>query len=397
MGKVYHGRDNLLRDVAIKEFSLSQSEDFDTKDRLRLKEDFYTEACLLANLKHEALPTVYNYVVEGDTPYLIMEFIEGENLQKRLEQLRRSGGQFAIKTVRLWAEELLNILIYLHEQNPPVFHRDIKPKNLKTRNDKICLLDFGLSKGLPGKQTKPGYTLSYAPIEQINNGKTVPQTDLYALGATLYYLLIGEGPIDAAQREKEIKGGRDPLRHIKELREGLDDAFAGAIMKALSLNAQYRPPSARAMLAMLKSQSSKGEEDENEETVVRPGSRLEAMKRWKVGKPAIRRWVVVAFALVTLSLLGIGVYKLLPTTPTVTANRNGRSLAQTGRLNVSRNLYERPFNTAKIIQTLPKGAEVQIQDESQDDDPKWYQVIATSGTTGWVSCTKSEAPCLTSK
>jgi serine/threonine protein kinase len=111
-----------------------------------LAEAFEREARLLNTLHHPILPHVSDYFSEGSDHFLVMEFIEGEDLS---EVLKRDGA-FAVDNVVTWTLELLDGLDYLHSQDPPVIHRDIKPGNLKiTSRGNIVLLDFGLAKESP--------------------------------------------------------------------------------------------------------------------------------------------------------------------------------------------------------------------------------------------------------
>ena len=127
--------------VALKEANIA------TDDSSR--REFESEARLLANLQHQALPKVMDYFTEGDVDYLVMEYIPGYDL---LELLRRRGSPFHVNLVLHLADELLDVLVYLHGSKPPILHRDIKPANLKlTQREEVYLLDFGLAKGTAGK------------------------------------------------------------------------------------------------------------------------------------------------------------------------------------------------------------------------------------------------------
>jgi serine/threonine protein kinase len=94
-----------------------------------------------------------------------------------------------------WAEQICEILIYLHSQNPPVIHRDLTPDNLVLRVDgKLVLIDFGAANAFVGTATGTMVgKQSYMPIEQLR-GKSVPQSDIFSLGGTIYFLLTGEDP-----------------------------------------------------------------------------------------------------------------------------------------------------------------------------------------------------------
>src|SRR5205814_6254445 len=173
---------------------------------------------LLARLSHPALPRVSDHFTEGTGQFLVMQFVEGPDIEEMRRE--RVGGAFPAAQVLTWADQLLDALDYLHTQEPVVIHRDIKPQNLKlTARDQIVLLDFGLAKGAP-LQTRVtasgsvfGYSFNYAPIEQMQGTGTDPRSDLYSLGATLYHLLTGTTPPDALARATAVLNGEpDPLR-----------------------------------------------------------------------------------------------------------------------------------------------------------------------------------------
>src|SRR5207237_1034439 len=193
MGAVYVATDERFHStVAIK-----QTFFFDDP---ALGKAFEREARLLNHLRHAALPKVSDHFIEGTGQFLVMEFIEGADLSDLLEQ----RGAFSLAEVLQWADELLDALDYLHTQQPPIVHRDIKPQNLKlTTRGQIVLLDFGLAKGRPTEAHAStaasvfGYSRSYAPLEQIQGTGTDPRSDLYSFGATLYHLLTGTPPVDA--------------------------------------------------------------------------------------------------------------------------------------------------------------------------------------------------------
>jgi predicted ATPase len=152
-----------------------------------------------------------------------------------------------------WADQLLDVLTYLHSQDPPVVHRDIKPHNLKLNgHGAVILLDFGLAKGAPGQppaeRSLAGYTLHYAAPEQLRGEPTTAATDLYALAATLYDLLAAVKPPDALKRLVAIATGQpDPLRPLHTLNPAVPAALAAVIHQALALAPQARFADAAAM------------------------------------------------------------------------------------------------------------------------------------------------------
>ena len=165
---------------------------------------FNSEASVLSKLKHPLLPRVIDYFEESGRLYLIMDFIPGDHLGELLKQRHSS---FDLSQVLLWADQLLEVLEYIHSYQPPILHHDIKPQNLKLlKGGKIILLDFGLVKGALAQLSRTtgtsifGYTEQYSPLEQIQGKPTDPRSDLFSLAATLYYLMTNVQPPSALDR-----------------------------------------------------------------------------------------------------------------------------------------------------------------------------------------------------
>ncbi|HEX8070800.1 MAG TPA: DNA translocase FtsK [Pyrinomonadaceae bacterium] len=249
MGTVYEALDERLsRRVALKETRMQSEE---------LRRAFTREASLLANLLHPVLPRVLDHFNEGAGQYIVMEFIGGDDLGK---VLAARSQPFAYTEVLRWAEQLLDALQYLHGHVPPVVHRDIKPANLKlTSKGGIILLDFGLAKGAAGEMTKggdsrsvAGYSQNYAALEQIQGERTSPQSDLYALAATLYHLITKRPPADALKRATAVINGEpDPLIWVHNLVPEVPPRIADVLTRALALQPTRRPASAAVMRAEL--------------------------------------------------------------------------------------------------------------------------------------------------
>ncbi len=194
MGAVYRATDiNLGVQVAVKENL------FTTEEYAR---QFRREATILASLRHAALPRVTDhFVIEGEGQYLVMDFIEGEDLRERLER----DGPVSEDTAVSWFVEVCDALAYLHSRTPPIVHRDIKPGNIKiTPDNEAVLVDFGLAKVLEesGSTTTgaKAMTPGFSPPEQYGAGRTDPRTDIYALAATLYTALTASIPEDSLER-----------------------------------------------------------------------------------------------------------------------------------------------------------------------------------------------------
>ena len=200
-GAVYKAADERFqsrRVVAIKEMSDAQ---LTPAEKAKAIQDFRQEADLLVLLKHPNLPDVSDFFEETSKAYLVMEFIEGETLEKRQDDVR---GPLPEGLVMGWALQLCDVLQYLHTQTPPVIFRDMKPSNVMvTKNGQIKLIDFGIARVFKSNSAKDTTSLGsngYAPFEQYGGKQTDARSDMYALGATLYDLLTNTTPTDAVKR-----------------------------------------------------------------------------------------------------------------------------------------------------------------------------------------------------
>jgi serine/threonine protein kinase len=250
MGAVFIATDERFGStVAIKET-------FFTDEKFR--KAFEREARLLNSLRHGALPRVSDHFIEGNGQFIVMEFIDGEDLS---EQLESEGKPFAVEDVLVWADQLLDALEYLHTREMPIIHRDIKPQNLKlTSRGQIILLDFGLAKGnssvtesATAAKSVFGYSRNYASLEQIQGTGTDPRSDIYSLAATLYHLLTGVPPADALTRAMNVLSDKpDPLIDAAQIRPEIPSGVSQVLSESMALNAEQRPESAKEMRALLK-------------------------------------------------------------------------------------------------------------------------------------------------
>jgi len=165
---------------------------------------FEEEARTLARLDHPSIPDVRDYFSDGGRNYMVMEYMEGENLEDRLQ---REGKPLPQNEVLRYAIQVCRILEYLSAQTPPLVHHDIKPANIivNRKAESVSLVDFGTAKvrfikggGKLGQAQSSVYgTVGYAPPEQYGDKpQTEPRSDVYALGATLYHLLTNDDPGD---------------------------------------------------------------------------------------------------------------------------------------------------------------------------------------------------------
>ncbi len=240
MGAVYLARDvSLDHEVAVKA-NLHPAPEFTNQ--------FLREARLLASLRHPNLPRVTDYFILEDVQYLVMDYIPGQDLDHLLE----TNGPLPFEQVQAWARQLGSALSYMHRQNPPVIHRDIKPGNIRlSAEGEAILVDFGIAKALSSDQstetTSRGYTPGFAPPEQYGGMRTSPQSDQYALAATLYTLLAGRKPSDAIQRAL----GQAVLTPLSAYAPGVPAAFRAALERGLAIKPEERFASMDEFLAAL--------------------------------------------------------------------------------------------------------------------------------------------------
>jgi serine/threonine protein kinase len=254
MGAVYLARDMELfgRLCVVKQmrpFFATQSE------RRKAEKDFKREAEVLARLNHPGhprVPEVYGYFVEGLDQFLVMKYIEGESLERRLERLKRPLSEAEVTRC---AHEVANALVYLHSRRPePVIHRDIKPANIiLDPEDRVWLVDFGLARAavssgarvmVAGGKTVAAGTPGYTPLEQWQMQPT-PKSDIFALGATMHHLLTFRDPRDRfstfPELDLEILSSLSTFQPLPEVRPDLSPAMVNLVARCLDPDPKRRP------------------------------------------------------------------------------------------------------------------------------------------------------------
>ena len=194
MGSVYRARDlhfpNVVKLVAVKEM-INRAPD--SLVRETIVKNFEREANILATLHHASIPRIYDYFTDENRSYLVLEFINGKDLEAIITQ---SDGFIPEEQVLTWGIELCDVLSYLHNHKPePIIFRDIKPSNVMINQENhIILVDFGIAKAFQSGQkgTMIG-TEGYSPPEQYR-GEANHSADIYALGATLHHLITRRDP-----------------------------------------------------------------------------------------------------------------------------------------------------------------------------------------------------------
>jgi serine/threonine protein kinase len=243
MSVVYLAEDTLLgnRQVAVKELRLPVST---TPEERRESEAWFArEAYILSSLNHDLIPEFYSAFAEGGTSYIVQEYAAGENLN----EIVRLRGPLPESEVLDWALALCGLLAYLHSLDEPVLFRDFKPANIvlcdavAVAPDPVCplkVVDFGIARHYSPRTvgTIIG-TPGYSPPEQYQ-GLATPQSDIYALGATLYRLLTGYDP---------EQGTPFSFPDLRSLAPNVSPELAAVVSRSLRLDPSQRYQSATEM------------------------------------------------------------------------------------------------------------------------------------------------------
>ncbi len=216
-----------------------------------IREQFNLEAQLLITSNHPNIPRGYATFEENGRVYLAMDYVEGKDLEQLLsESLSQTGKPLDEAQALRWLLPICDVLEVMHTRVVPIIHRDIKPANIKLNGAGVpVLIDFGLAKlSRPGptNQAAQGVTPGYAPPEQyLAQGKTDARTDIYAMGATLYTLLVGREPAEAPNRLLVQSGNSgQPLIPARMLNPAISPATARIIDKAMDISPSQRQQSA---------------------------------------------------------------------------------------------------------------------------------------------------------
>lgn len=211
----------------------------------KLKARFLKEAKNIAKLDHQGIIKIHDIFEENNTAYYVMDYIEGENLN---EMVKRDGPLSETKAVE-YIRKVGDALDYIHSRN--MTHFDVKPANIMVRrsDDQPILIDFGLSKqydahGDATSTLMQGVSHGYSPIELYNPGSLSsfsPQTDVYSLAATLYFLLTGNVPPSAS----------DMLENGLSMPSSISDINSSAIFNAMSVSRAKRPQNILSFLGEL--------------------------------------------------------------------------------------------------------------------------------------------------
>jgi len=243
MGAVYlvedmgaFGRQRVIKEM-LQYFDLT-----DPQAVQKAQQRFEAEGRVLARLRHHGIPDISSYFSEGGRNYIVMEYVEGENLLQGLthEDVQANivrGKPYPIKDVLRWGVQLCDVLAYLARQKPPVVHHDIKPANIiiDRNTGEARLVDFGTAKarlvvqpgGQVGVQKSSIYGTGGYAAPEMYNAESSPRSDVYSLAATLYHLLADDDPCDHPFTFPRL--------------DTLEPALRAALQSALHDDAQQRP------------------------------------------------------------------------------------------------------------------------------------------------------------
>ena len=254
MGAIYQAEDRQSdRAVAIKEACLDPVACAENIDQIR--ERLIHEMQVLMPLNHPNIPRIYDQFSGENNAYLVMELIEGQTLMLIQRWVLAQNSLIEESRVLGWAVQILDALAYLHSQSKPIIHRDIKPDNLILSADgRVMLVDFGLMKQIE-RQAKSGPlvhafgTVEFAPPEQYADGAGTDQrTDLYSLGATMYFMLSGKLPPKAVDRMLPTSINISlKLPSLRKINSTVSRHTERVISKAMEIDPEQRYRSAREM------------------------------------------------------------------------------------------------------------------------------------------------------
>lgn len=240
LSAIYLAEKTDKRTVVLKEAVVPAYADEPTKTKA--KELFDREAKMLVKLEHPHIARVFDHFVENGRDYLVLEYVPGQSLR----QLVTREGPQSEDIVLDWALAIADILNYLHSQKPPIVHRDVSPDNLLLREDgAVVMIDFGAANEFIGEAT--GTLIgkqSYIAPEQFR-GKAQPQSDIYALGGTLFYLLTGSEPEALS------------VSHPSTVRSIVSSEVDELVANCTALSAEDRPASSSELCKLIKAVKAK--------------------------------------------------------------------------------------------------------------------------------------------
>jgi serine/threonine protein kinase len=248
-GAVYKARDTQHANdlVAIKEICLRGLVPQEITEAINA---FHREADLLSSLTHPGLPRLYEKSCKSEQWYLVMNYLEGETLEDY--QNRAPNKRLILSEVFTIGLQLCDVLEYLHNHQPPIIFRDLKPANIILSSEKkVYVIDFGIARFF--KPGKPKDTIAlgspgYAAPEQYGRAQTTPRADIYSLGAILHQMLTGKDPSESplrfvSLRRKNASDHSDPGSLTGSMVEIMMNSLGTLIDSMLEMDMNKRPAS----------------------------------------------------------------------------------------------------------------------------------------------------------
>ncbi|HLA95173.1 MAG TPA: protein kinase [Pyrinomonadaceae bacterium] len=296
-GSIYQAFDTVRNsNVVVKEIVVRLNKVTTLSQQENMKSAFADQAKVLTSLRHDSLLQVEDFFSEVGRQYLVLENVEGDDFHKLLEQNNRP---FSVQEVTAWADQLLDGLHYLHNFNPSFIHKNLKPRNIRlTVDGKVKLFAHGLSDGSDSKLTtklsddsSDAAELNYSPLELIWDGLDAAsqkviinsyddrservlkepadaRSDIYSLGATLYFLLTAKVPVDPLERSIELlEGNQDPLKSPNKLDPRVPAEVSDVVMRAMEIKRESRFDSAVIMRQVLRTAVVRMQEKESVESL----------------------------------------------------------------------------------------------------------------------------------
>ncbi len=231
-----------MNEKANKQWAVKEVRKDGVLDFESVKQGLVAETDILKKLDHPNLPSIIDVIDTQDSFLIIMDYIQGNALNKALEEYGAQPQEYVIE----WAKQLCDVLGYLHSQNPPIIYRDMKPANIMLKPDgNVTLIDFGTAREYKEKNiadTTCLGTVGYAAPEQFGGmGQTLSRTDIYCLGATLYHLVTGMNPCEPPYE----------IRPIREINPSLSGGLERIIMKCTQRDPNDRYQSAAELMYAL--------------------------------------------------------------------------------------------------------------------------------------------------
>jgi formylglycine-generating enzyme required for sulfatase activity/predicted Ser/Thr protein kinase len=246
MSHVYRGRDTVIgRPVVVK--ILTEMSNGDPEARAR----FLQEARLAGNIQHENIVSVFDYGEHGGRPYLVMEYLKGENLRDAIRGGRLGGLEDRLRIT----QDIASALEYVHAQG--IVHRDIKPENVHIdAKGRVKLMDFGIAKAADLSLTKAGMAMGtpfYMAPEQVQGRPTTPLVDIYAFGLLLYEVLTGVRGVNGDTMEalfyQILNVTLDPQTMANA---GAPPAVSELVLRCTAKRPEDRPQSFAAVIEQLR-------------------------------------------------------------------------------------------------------------------------------------------------